>query len=190
MKERTLILFKPDAVQRGLIGEILSRFERCGLKVIGMKLIHATKTHAGEHYAADENWLISVGEKALKSAAEKGETISLTAKEIGQKVRQQLIDFISMSPSVAICLEGHNAIATVRKMVGPTSPEQALPGTIRGDYSHETYKMADQLNRPVQNLIHASGTVQEAEREIAIWFKKDELCTYPTVHEAIIYRKG
>ncbi len=152
--------------------------------------IHATKTHAGEHYAADENWLISVGEKSIKSAAEKGENITIPAKEIGLRVRQQLMDFLILSPSVAICPEGHNAVATVRKMVGPTSPEQALPGTIRGDYSHETYKMADQLNRPVQNLIHASGTAQEAEREIAIWFKKEELYNYSTVHEAIIYRKG
>jgi nucleoside-diphosphate kinase len=188
MKEKTLVLIKPDAVQRALVGEILKRFETTGLKVIGMKMTYASKELAGEHYAEDEEWLRSVGEKASKAAEERGDSLGMDPLDFGKKIRRQLMDYISMSPVIAIVLEGHNAVATVRKIVGSTSPEHAAPGTIRGDYSHETYVMADKKERPIQNLIHASGTPQEAERELQVWFKKDELHAYMRVDEGLIYR--
>ena len=188
MKEKTLVLIKPDGVQRALVGEIMSRFERTGLKVIGIKMMYASKELAGKHYADDEEWLKSVGEKASKAAQERGDKLKEAPLQFGKKIRKQLMDYISMSPVVAIVLEGHNAVATVRKLVGPTSPEHAAPGTIRGDYSHETYVMADTKGRPIQNLIHASGTAQEATREIPIWFTPAELHAYMRVDESLMYR--
>jgi len=188
MKEKTLVLVKPDAVQRGLIGDILKRFELTGLKIIAMRMVYSSKELAGKHYAEDEEWLRSVGEKASSAAKERGEELSDEPLDFGKKIREQLMDYISMSPVVAFVLEGHNAVATVRKIVGPTSPEHAQPGTIRGDYSHETFVMADKKGRPIQNLIHASGTAKEAEREIKIWFKKEDLHAYMRVDEGLFYR--
>lgn len=188
--ERTLVLLKPDAVQRGLIGEIMTRFERCGLKVVAMKLERASKERAGLHYADDEKWLLSVGEKTIASYEKKGVKLGRTAMEQGQLVRKQLMDFIAMSPIIALVLEGHNAVAHVRKIVGATAPADAAPGTIRGDYSFETYGFADAMERPIQNLIHASGAVDEAEREITVWFSPKEIHTWTRADEALLYRKG
>jgi nucleoside-diphosphate kinase len=190
MMERTLVLIKPDAVQRAIIGEIISRFERCGLKIIAMKMIYASKETAGEHYADDEQWLLTMGEKTRQNYERKGLKMDKTPLEHGKMVRQQLIDFISMSPIVAVVIEGHNAVAHVRKIVGPTSPADAPPGTIRGDFSFETYQMADSLGRPLQNLIHASSAVDEAQREISIWFKSEELHSWSRIEDLVFYRKG
>lgn len=190
MQEKTLVLIKPDAVQRGLIGEIITRFEKTGLKIVAMKMVYASKELAGQHYADDEDWLKSVGEKTLKSYEKKGIKLNRTALEHGRIVRQQLMDFISMSPIVALVLEGENAVEHVRKIVGPTAPSDAPPGTIRGDYSFETYQMADVLDRPLQNLIHASGAMHEAEREIKVWFTPQEIHVWKRVDDDLIYRKG
>ncbi len=190
MIESTLVLLKPDAVQRALVGEILSRFERTGFKIIGLKMCYATKDVAGRHYADDEAWLVSVGEKAKKAAESKGQKVSGSPKELGQKVRQMLIEFITMSPTVAIVLEGHDVINKVRTIVGDTAPSRAAPGTIRGDFSFDSYGLADVSGRPIQNLIHASDSPDSAKREIAIWFMKDEIHPYQRVDEALFYRKG
>ena len=190
MIESTLVLLKPDAVQRALIGEILSRFERTGFKVIGLKMCYATKDVAGRHYADDEAWLVSVGEKSKKAAESKGQKVSGSPKELGQKVRQMLIEFITMSPTVAVVLEGHDVINKVRTIIGDTAPSRAAPGTIRGDFSFDSYGLADVSGRPIQNLIHASDSPDSAKREIAIWFMKDEIHPYQRVDEALFYRKG
>lgn len=190
MIEKTLVLLKPDAVQRGIIGEIITRFERCGLKIIAMKMVYPNEELAGSHYAADEEWLKTVGVKQKESYAKKGVKIDTPEREIGLTVRQQLIEFLTMSPILAIVLEGHNAVAHTRKVVGPTSPGDAPPGTIRGDYSFDTYQLADSSKRPLQNLIHASGKKEEAEREIKIWFKDEELHSWKRIDEELLYRKG
>lgn len=190
MIDRTLVLLKPDAVQRALIGEITSRFEKAGFKIIGLKLINASKETAGQHYADDEAWLVSVGEKTKKSYEAKGVQVKETPKEIGQKVRQQLMSFISSSPTVALVLEGHSVIEKVRVMVGDTAPNKAMPGTIRGDLSFDSYGLADASGRPIQNLIHASDSKENAEREIKIWFSDKELYPYQRVDEALLYRKN
>lgn len=190
MIEKTLVLLKPDAVQRGLIGEILSRFERPGFKVVGLKMCYASKETAGKHYADDEAWLTSVGEKSKKAAESKGQKITASPKELGQRVRQMLIEFITSSPTVAIVLEGHDVINKVRTIVGDTAPSKAAPGTIRGDYSFDSYGLADVSGRPIQNLIHASDSPESAKREIDIWFGKNELHPYQRVDEALLYRKG
>ena len=188
MKERTLVLLKPDAVQRGLAGEIISRFEKAGFKIIGMKLLHADKETAGKHYANDEEWLKSVGAKTKKSYESKGIAMKETELQIGQRIRQQLMDFISLSPSVAMCIEGHGAIEKIRLMCGATAPISAAPGTIRGDFSFDSYGLSDKSGRPIQNLIHASDSRESAEREIKIWFSDRELCPYERVEESLLYR--
>ena len=189
MMEKTLVMIKPDGVQRALVGDIISRFEKCGLKIVAMKMLYATKEQAGKHYAEDEEWLISVGEKTLKGYEKRGEKLERTPLEQGQWVRQMLMEYISMSPVVALVFEGHNAVANVRKICGSTSPSDAQPGTIRGDYAIETFILADTLKRPVQNLIHASGTPEEAKREIKVWFDEDEMHVWQRVDEGFLYRK-
>ena len=190
MIEKTLVLLKPDAVQRALVGEIISRFERTGFKVVGLKMCYASKDIAGRHYADDEAWLVSVGEKAKKAAESKGQKVTGSPKELGQRVRQMLIEFITMSPTVAIVLEGHDVINKVRVIVGDTAPSKAAPGTIRGDFSFDSYGLADVSGRPIQNLIHASDAPESAKREIDIWFRKDEIHPYQRVDESLLYRKG
>lgn len=188
MMEKSLVLIKPDGVQRALIGEIIKRFEQAGLKIIGLKMVSATAEIAGQHYADDEEWLQSVGEKALAAAKKRGEPADFSPIEKGKQVRQMLMEYVAMSPIVAICFEGHNAVAKIRKLVGATSPQDAEPGTIRGDFSIDSYVMSDNSGRPIQNLIHASGTPEEAEREVAIWFSQDELQVWKRVDEDLIYR--
>lgn len=190
MKEKTLVLIKPDGVQRGLVGEILARFEKCGLKIVGMKMMYPTEKLAGDHYIADENWLQTVGEKQKEAYAKKGISIDAPERELGLKVRDQLIDFLTMSPIMAFVLEGHNAVKHVRKMVGSTSPADAAPGTIRGDFSFDSYALADVSKRPIQNLIHASGEIEEAQREIPLWFEKSEIHEWDRIDESLLYRQG
>ncbi|MFT4311927.1 MAG: nucleoside-diphosphate kinase [Candidatus Woesearchaeota archaeon] len=190
MIEQTLILLKPDAVQRGLIGEIITRFERCGLKLVAMKMAYPDEKLAGDHYIADENWLETVGEKQRKNYKLKGMSIEQSNKELGLTVRKSLIDFLRLSPVVALVLEGHNAILHVRKLVGDTSPEQSAPGTIRGDYSFDTYQLADTSKRALQNLIHASSSQDDAKREIGLWFTNQEIHSWKRIDEELLYRQG
>jgi nucleoside-diphosphate kinase len=190
LMEKTLVILKPDAVMRGICGEIITRFERAGLKLIAMKMVYADEKLAGTHYMDDEDYLKTIGAKTLKAYEAKGTPLNRTALEQGTIVRNWLISYMQMGPVIVMVLEGHNAVAHVRKVVGPTAPADALPGTIRGDYSFESYTMADKLERPLQNLIHASGAVDEAEREIQIWFKPEEIHAWARVDEALFYRKG
>lgn len=152
--ERSLVLLKPDAVNRGLIGEILHRFERTGLKIAGLKLVWSDEDTAMKHYTED------------------------LAERRGQKVRDMMIEMITSGPVVAIALEGVEAVEVVRKMVGETEPKSAAPGTIRGDYAHLSFKYADANDVAVFNLIHASSNVEEAKQEIAVWFQEFELQGY------------
>jgi nucleoside-diphosphate kinase len=158
--EQTLIVFKPDAVMRGLVGEILARFERVGLKIVGAKMLMPDHDHYFQHYE---------GIGTLKSR--KGEEIFETQlKEMQQ------------GPVIAMVLEGIEAVELVRKMVGPTEPKSAPPGTIRGDYAHMTYGHASSSKRGVPNVLHASADKNEAKQEIAHWFSESELVEYDSVH--------
>ncbi|MFT4312905.1 MAG: nucleoside-diphosphate kinase [Candidatus Woesearchaeota archaeon] len=187
MREHTLVLLKPDAVQRGIIGEIISRFERCGMKISAMKMVQPNDKLAGNHYADDEEWLNSVGEKQKKSYELQSKPLDKTSIELGQLVRQKLISYLMSSPIIALVLTGHNAVLHVRKLVGETSPQESRPGTIRGDFSFDTYQLADYHARPIQNLIHASSSVEEAKREIQIWFEEDEIHTWKKIDEELLY---
>ncbi len=187
LMEKTLVLLKPDAVQRGLIGEIITRFERVGLKIVAMKMIYADKDLANKHYAKDEEWMELSGGRTLKDLERMGKKKNITPVEMGRLIQQALAEMIGASPIVAMVLEGHNAVKHVRKMVGETAPALSAPGTIRGDYSFETYGMSGALNRPLQNLIHASGEVDEAEHEISIWFTPEEIHAWKRVDEDLLY---
>jgi nucleoside-diphosphate kinase len=159
--ERTLILIKPDAMQRGIAGEIITRFERVGLKIVGAKLLQPSKDHYFHHY----------------------ENIGKMVSRRGQKTFDVTLDMMQMGPVLALVLEGIEAVSLVRKMVGTTEPKAAAPGTIRGDYAHMSFAHADAHEIGVPNLIHASGDPTEAAEEIAHWFSETELYTYEAAHE-------
>lgn len=167
MIERTLILLKPDAVQRGIVGEILTRFERAGLKIVGAKMLSPDEAHYHQHY----------------------EGISQLKTRIGEEPFKATIDFMMSAPVVAVVLEGIEAVSLVRKMVGATNPKEAQPGTIRGDYAHISLEYAKEAKSTLPNLIHASGDVNEAKQEAALWFNESELLDYKLAHESHIRGK-
>ena len=159
--ERTLVVFKPDAVQRGIVGEILTRFERVGLKIVGTKMLAPDREHYYYHY----------------------ENIGKMVTRRGENAFNVTLDFMLYGPVIAFVLEGVEAVAEVRKMVGGTEPKEALPGTIRGDYAHISFGYADNVKKGIPNLLHASGDAKEAQAEIDHWFAKTELFDYETLHE-------
>lgn len=164
-KERTLVLVKPEGVTRHLVGRVLTRFEDAGLKIIAMKMLWIDREMAGKHYGVE------------------------IAEKHGEKVRESLLGHITEGPIIAMILEGADAIAVTRKLVGSTYPSEALPGTIRGDFGHISKMYANTNEMPVRNLIHASADKDDAEKEIALWFTKDEMHSYTTTHESITYRE-
>ncbi len=185
--ERTLIVIKHDGVVRGLIGEILQRFERTGLKIVAMKMIWADENIADKHYQITDEWAKAVFDKTKNAYEKEGRKFPFKDfKQYGQIIKNWNKDFLMEGPVVAIVIEGPHAIELARKMVGNTEPRQALPGTIRGDYTFDSYAVADKKQRPVRNIIHASGNKDEAAREIALWFKENELHNYKTQHDTHI----
>ncbi len=179
--ERTLIILKPDAVQRGLMGEILSRFERAGLKAVGMKMVVPSEELVKQHYVDD--LVPIVGKKTKVDWEAYGIEHTETADEIGRMIVDGTRNFMRSGPVLAVVLEADHAVEIVRKMVGSTGPKDSAPGTIRGDYAHLSLGQASIYKKGAANLIHASGTVDEAKHEIDLWFNKDELFEYTTVHE-------
>lgn len=183
MTEYTVVLIKPDAVRRGIVGDIIARFERVGLKIAAAKLVWVDKTHVGKHYKNDRDYLTSVGKKTLENYKKYGidPNESLGTKdpvEIGRRVREWNMEFLSSGPVFALLLEGPGSISAVRKIVGHTFPAEAIPGTIRGDYSIDSSYYANLEARTVKNLIHASGSKEEAEFERKLWFKEEEIYEY------------
>jgi len=183
--EQTLIVFKPDAVKRSLVGEILSRFERVGLKIVGMKMIQIDSTLARSHYPDSLSNII--GNKTKSDWDNYGIEYTETAEEIGQIIIDATRDFMTSSPVIAVVLEGGHAVEVVRKLVGSTGPKDSAPGTIRGDYAHLSLGMASASKKGAANLIHASGTVSEAKDEISLWFKPQELFAYKLSHEDLTH---
>jgi nucleoside-diphosphate kinase len=189
LHERTLILVKPDGVQRGLVGEIITRFERKGLKLIAMKMIWPDKTMAQKHYDMPESDKILMGERTLATYKEKGVDLKKTPIEIAENVQKRLIKYLTTGPVVAMVIEGAHAIAHVRKIRGATNPLAADVGTITADYTIDSYFVSDPDERAIRNLVHASGSVEEANREIALWFKDAEIHDYELAIEKILYSK-
>lgn len=163
--ERTLVLLKPDALERGIIGEIITRFERVGAKLVGLKLLVSEKDTAEQHYTED------------------------LAIRRGQAVRDMMISMITSGPIVAMVWEGVEIVEVTRKMIGATEPKSAAPGTIRGDYAHVSFKHADEHNIGIFNLIHASGSKEEAPIEVAVWFKEEELVEHNPLYTQYTLKK-
>jgi nucleoside-diphosphate kinase len=177
MIEKTLVLVKPDAFKRGLVGRIIARFERAGLNLDEMKIIKKPLTEiVKKHYPDDKKWLRSIGRKTIDTYKKYNFALindlsTDDALEIGKLIRKWLVQYITSGPVVAIVIRGNHAIELVRKLVGNTAPLFAELGSIRGDFSIDSPDLADKEKRAIQNLVHASGSVEEAEREISLWFK-------------------
>lgn len=193
-RERTLILIKPDGIQRALSGAILARFERAGLKIVGLKMVQAERSLLERHYPADDAWVRTVGGKTREAFEKYGLDVRAMMgtddpAEIGRRVRGWLIEFMQTTPVIAAVLEGVHAVSVTRKIVGHTLPVFAEPGTIRGDFSVDAPTVANASRRPVRNLIHASGTVEEAAHEVALWFAPAELYGYRRADETAMFGK-
>ncbi len=187
-KERTLAILKPDAIQRTLIGEIIGRYEKLGLKLVAIKMVVAKPEHIEHHYTLDPQWRTVTGEKTIKSYQDKGLVPpSLDPLEITAKILKNLITYMTAGPVVAMVWEGAHAVKIVRKMTGSTEPLSSDVGSIRGDFVLDSYQMSDVDNRAVRNLVHASGSVAEAEMEIPHWFTPEEITDYRLIADQILY---
>lgn len=186
--QQSLVLIKPDGVQRGLIGEVISRFERVGLKIVAMKMVHPQLEDVDKHYALTEEWMQGVFNKAKAKYEADGKTFPFSDHlAYGNKIKKGLVDFLMSAPVVAMVLEGELAIPLIRKLVGSTEPAGAPAGTIRGDLAHDSYALSNAQDRPIRNIIHASGTEAEAKNEIMIWFTDVELHKYEHVNDRVQY---
>jgi nucleoside-diphosphate kinase len=180
-REYSVVLLKPDAIAKGLVGEIISRFEKIGLNLIAGKLVKIEAEMATKHYGgADEKWFQDVGEKLLEFYKENGkdpleEVGTMEPREIGKLVQKWNVNYLTEGSILAMIWQGPHAVAIIRKLVGHTYPELASPGTIRGDFSFESPLLANSKSRSIHNLIHASGTVSEAKFERELWFKENEI---------------
>lgn len=191
-EERTFVAVKPDGVLRGLVGEIISRFEKRGLKIIALKMVWPTREHIDRHYPNHNEWLGSVGSRTSTFFKEHGVKVkehfgTEDHVEIGKQVKRWLGDYMVSGPVVAMVVQGMHAIATVRKLVGHTYPVEALPGTIRGDFSVDTPAAANTEKRVVKNIIHASGNPEEAAHEIEHWFSPEEIHSYKRSDEDVMF---
>ncbi len=186
--ERTLVIIKPDGVQRALIGEIIKRFENVGLKLLAIKMMTTNAEHVEKHYTLDPEWRRVTGEKTINSYKEKGATPpSEDPYEVTAVILDNLKKYMVAGPIVPMIWEGAHAVKIVRKIVGGTEPLSSAPGTIRGDYVLDSYPMSDADGRAIRNLIHASGSPSEAEAEIKHWFKPEEIIEYRRMQDAIVY---
>lgn len=186
-KERTLVILKPDAVQRGLIGEIIKRIENTGLKLVGLKIVMAEEEQCWSHYNKDDAWFLSKGEKVVENRKSAGLPIEKEAIEYGRDIIGALVKFMTCGPVIPMVFEGNQAVGIVKKLVGSTEPLSSDGGTIRGDYTIDSFELANFDSRAVRNLIHCSDEVSEAKREINIWFNDKELLNYTLVTEKILY---
>jgi len=182
--ERTLIIIKPDGAQRSLIGEIIQRYERIGLKLAGLKMLVPTKEMIEKHYTLDPNWRKATGEKTIQGYKDKGLKPPLEDPlEITAIILENLKRYMTSGPAIVMAWQGPHAVELVRKITGGTEPLTSDVGTIRGDYVLDSYQMSDGDGRAVRNLVHASGSLEEAKKEIAHWFSKNELIKYRLVQE-------
>jgi len=187
--QQSLVVFKPDTLQRGIVGELLTRFERKGLKIVGMKIMIPAKELAQNHYNKDDAWCEEIGKNNVRPAYDKQglEFKWESDLEAGKSVLKALIDYMSCGPVVAMVIEGGLAIEHIRTLVGFRDPVNADVGTIRADYTIESAFMANAADRTVRNMIHASGNEEEAKYEIDLWFKPEELVHYELAIEKILY---
>lgn len=187
-QEQTLVIVKPDGVQRSLIGEVIKRYEQCGLKLVALKMVIPSKELTLKHYSIDPDWLIKTGTKTLEGYKSKGiAPPSNDPIEIAKTIRKTLLGYLSSGPVVAMVWQGMSAVGIVRKITGSTEPLSSVPGTIRGDFTIDSYTAADTDQRSVRNIIHSSGSVEEANNEIPLWFDQKEIINYRLIAEEILY---
>ena len=187
-KERTLVLIKPDGVQRGLIGEVIKRYEQSGLKLVGLKMFVPTKELIEKHYLIDPEWRLKTGQKTIDSYRKKGKKPpSEDPLKITEIILNNLKRYMVSGPVVAMVWRGMHAVGIVRKITGGTEPLTSDVGTIRGDLTIDSYEVSDIDGRAVRNIIHASGSPEEAEKEIVLWFNEKELINYRLVSEEMLY---
>jgi len=191
-EEKTVVLIKPDGVKRGLIGEIISRIEKRGLKIIALQMIWATKKQIDAHYPKDRKWIKRLGEKTLQNYKEHGidpikELGTDDPMKIGKMVRGWLLDYLTSGPIVKMVVQGIHAISMVRKLVGDSMPSRAEMGTIRGDFSVDDATAANRDKRAIHNIVHASENEKEAEHELQFWFSPEEIHEYKRAEEDIMF---
>jgi len=186
-EERTFVIVKPDGVQRGLVGEIIKRYERTGLKLVGMRFGVADEKKFWEHYNKDDAWYLQKGTKILEDKKKNGLPTDREPMEYGKDIIRQLVKFMTCGPVLMMVWEGNQAAAVIKKITGGTEPSTSDVGTIRGDLTVDSYNIAAVDDRAVRNLIHCSESADEAKREIAIWFTDAEMTEYRLVGEQILY---
>jgi nucleoside-diphosphate kinase len=186
-KERTFVAVKHDGVQRTLVGEIIKRVEQTGLKIVALKMWVPSAEKTAEHYGKDDAWCEKVGQRTVENMQKQGQTPTKPAIEYGRDVLNALYRYFTLGPIVGFVVEGNKAVDIVKKLVGGTEPTTSDVGTIRGDYTLDSYDLANVDGRAVRNLVHCSDQASEAEREIKIWFREDELISYKSIQEAILY---
>lgn len=185
--ERSFVIVKPDGVQRSLIGEILSRFERTGLKLVSLKMTVLDADRIWKHYDKDDEWFLKKGTKIAADRQAAGLSAEKEPIEYGKDIIRALEKYMTSGPVVIMVWEGNNAVDIVTKLVGETAPRTADVGTIRGDLTIDSYELASIDDRAVRNLIHCSDTPENAEKEIALWLSEDEVLKYRLLNEAILY---
>jgi len=182
------VIVKPDGVQRSLIGEIIKRYEQSGLKLVGLKMIVPDEDFVESHYLVDPEWRVKTGQKTIDSYKKKGKTPpSENPIEVTAIILKNLKKYLAAGPVVAMVWQGIHAVGIVRKITGGTEPLTSDVGTIRGDFTIDSYEMADVDGRAVRNLLHSSGSPEEADKEIALWFKEEEVYSYRLNNESILY---
>ncbi|MFZ3031674.1 MAG: nucleoside-diphosphate kinase [Candidatus Moraniibacteriota bacterium] len=186
-KERTLIIVKPDGIQRSLMGEILMRIERTGLKFVAVKFLLPKADQCWTHYNKDEEWFLKKGARIVDDRTAQNLPIEKEAREYGKDIIQSNVDFFTSGPVLAAVIEGNQSVAIVKKLVGGTEPTTSDVGTIRGDLTVDSYALSSIDNRAVRNLIHCSDSPEEAEREIPIWFDPSDVVSYRLVQEQVLY---
>lgn len=186
-QERTFVILKPDAVQRSLMGEIVRRFEQTGLKFVGFKFFVPKEEDLLRHYHKDDAWFLKKGENIVADLQAQGREIEKEPIEYGKDIIRTIITYMQQGPVLALVLEGNESVGVVKKLVGSTEPSSSDVGTIRGDFTVDSYSHSTYENRAVRNLIHCSDSPEEAEREISLWFTPEELMEYTTAQERIMY---
>lgn len=185
--ERTLVIIKPDGVQRTLVGEIIKRIERTGLKIVGLKMEVMDESRLWKHYNKDDVWFLAKGTRIFENRKKDGLPTDKTAIEYGKGIIGVVVKYMMSSPVVMMVFEGNQAVAIVKKLVGSTEPLTSDVGTIRGDFTIDSYNISEMDGRAVRNLVHCTDNTADAEREIGLWFDKDELIDYRLVQEEILY---
>lgn len=188
IQEKSLVIIKPDGVQRSLIGEIIKRLERVGLKLVSLKFEIPDKEKVKRHYTTDPEWIQKAGEKAYLNRKNAGEDMNgVEPYDVGIEILGKLQTYMTSGPIVIMVWQGAHAVGVIRKLVGTTEPRTSDVGTIRGDFVHDSYEISNIEQRSVRNVIHASGTIEEAQIEIQNWFTPEEIISYRLIAEEVLY---